>query len=99
MARFKTGVVTLTGPAQQIRPADTIEFSQYKLKALSTNVSNIALGDSTVTASAGYMLEPGDSELYDYSIGANHPIADAGLDQWYVAGTAGDKLTWLALVH
>lgn len=98
MARFKTGIVTLSASAQQIHPQDSNEFSQYKLKALSANAGNVYIGDSGVTTANGYVLEPGDEMLYDYDIGAA-PLADVVLDQWWVVGTAGDKLAWLAFLQ
>lgn len=99
MARFRTGQLTISAAAQQIHPPDSNEFSQYIFKARSGNAGDVALGDSSVTAGTGFLLEPGDERLYDYNIGTNHPTADVSLESWWAVGTPGDKLTWLAFLH
>lgn len=95
MARFKTGQVAITAAAQALA-TDTNEYTTYVVKASSLNTGNAALGDSTVAAATGLLLEPGESFTYGVDNEPGEPVFDIKLQDLFVVGTLGDTVSWLA---
>jgi hypothetical protein len=93
--KLKTGQTSITASAQQLTTS-RLETDDWSVRALSTNVGNVAIGPSGVTTSTGYLLEPGDEFSFGSIIAAGHPVYDLRPDELYVVGTSGDKVTWLA---
>ena len=95
MARFRTGQVVVSGVAQRVT-AVTDEHSAYILKASALNAAAVAVGDSSVATSTGYLLEPGEALSYGSENESGEPVFDVKLSDLYVIGTAGDTVSWLA---
>lgn len=68
-------------------------ISHMTFRALDTNVGNVFLGKSDVTTTTNRLvfLKPGES----FSFGLEGPYTN--LDDWYVIGTAADKLHIIGL--
>jgi hypothetical protein len=59
--------------------------NQVTLKALAGNTAPAMIGPAGVTAGNGFELSPGQSVTVSLS----------NLNQLYIIGTAGDKVSWL----
>ena len=97
MASPLTGQVVVTGSAQPLSATATETFA-YVIKAPASNVNPVFIGNSGVTTSTGYQLDPGDELAYERLNQAGQPIYKYDVSDWYVIGTpsAGDKCVWLA---
>lgn len=95
MATPLYGQVVVTGSAMPLS-AVTLAPAAFSVKAPSTNANPVYLGDVNVTVSTGYALNPGDSLDYENSDESGKPRYSLSVSDFYVAGTNGDVVTWLA---
>ncbi len=89
-----TGQVALSGTAQAV--ASPVQATAFTIKASATNGSNAFLGPASVSASTGYVLSPGESLSYEDSGRVGLPAYQLRLSDFYVVGSAGDVVSWLA---
>lgn len=95
MAVIRTGQVTISASAQQI---STYTDTSYVIKARPGNTGPVYIGESGVTTSTGYILEPGDSFEVTAAL-TGHPVFNVALSQLYVIGTSSDKISWLSSIN
>jgi len=95
MASPLTGQVAVSAVAQQLSSRIT-ETVGYTIKAPLTNVQPVYIGASGVTTGTGYQLDPGDELQYERLNQSGQPIYKLEVSDWWVVGTSGDKLVWLA---
>lgn len=95
MARLKVGQKTANGASQQISTTPT-ETSYWVIKALATNLAPIEIGVDSVASGQGYLLEPGEALEYVAQRESGANVYDTELNQLFMLGASGDKLTWLA---
>lgn len=90
-----TGQVSVTGTAQPLaQPAQTA--TAYTIYALSTNSGPVYIGGAGVTVTTGHAPEPGRSMDYEKSDQSGQQRFQLNVSDFYVVGTAGDKITWFA---
>lgn len=89
------GQVSVSSTAQ-VLSATAVNAAGFTIKAPSTNANLVYLGDSAVTSSNGHILGPGDEFTYERRDESGLPRFQLHVSDFWVAGTAGDKLSWLA---
>lgn len=97
MPPILTGQVSV-GAAIQPLSASVTETVGYTIKAPLSNSQPVYLGNSSVSPTTGYQLDPGDELAYERLNQAGQPVYKYEVSDWYVVGTTGDKITWLASV-
>lgn len=101
MARLISGTVTVTTATTRVAfPSVRGRVIWLKVRATDGNTGTVYLGDSTVSATAGYPLYQGIDEVQTAVIvpipeGASIDLADVYLD----AATNGDKAEYIAVVE
>jgi hypothetical protein len=93
MAKLDTGQVAVTGTAAALSTS-SLEHPFTQFRAPSTNVGVVYWGLAGVTTATGHALEPG--EVVDIMADSTEggPFVDLQVQDIYVVGTAGDKVTW-----
>lgn len=86
----------MSGTAQRLAPPTTAPSVAYVIRAAVTNISPVAIGDATVTTSTGFLLYPGESFDYGRNDQNATPRLQLNVFDFYVVGTVGDKISWLA---
>jgi hypothetical protein len=69
-----------------------IEAKQVVFKAPSTNTASVYFGNTGLSTSTGYPVEPGEEKVFTLQ---GLPKFALVPDRLYLVGTAGDKLAWL----
>lgn len=95
MAAPLYGQLTMNGSAQRLSNP-TVEISAFTIKAPSTNTLPVYIGDASVTTSTGHVLAPGDEFQYERLQQNGLPVYQLRPSDFYVVGTASDKVSWLA---
>jgi len=94
-----TGQRTLTASAQQLTESPQAPGAEaYVFKAASSNAGNVYVGDSTVTTSTGYSVEPGETLEMTKQLSIGKAIFNIPLSSLYVVGATGDVVSWVASV-
>ena len=87
--------IPTAGTAVQLGAALTLasrRISAINMRADPGNTGNVAVGDSTVLMTNGYLLQPGEAIDFDYGEGSEE------LGYWYGnAATNGDNIVWSAI--
>lgn len=100
MSKFQTGQITLTTSAQALATASAVSRVRgFIVKAPITNVGRMWIGETGVTTTTGYPIEPGDEVEFVWSMELGKPKFDVYPSDVYVVGTAGDKAVWLGGGH
>lgn len=89
------GQIVLTTSPQALS-ATQVSGETFTIKAPVTNVGSAYLGASTVSTTTGYQLDPGESVDYQRNDQHGQGRLQLRVNDFYVLGTAGDTLTWLA---
>ncbi len=90
-----TGQVAVTGTAQPLSTSPVIATA-YSIKAPASNAHPVFLGKAGVLLTTGHQLDPGDSLDYQLSSQSGEPIFSLQVSDFFVVGTSGDVVTWLA---
>jgi hypothetical protein len=94
MARLGSGQVTARRARPQQISATGRAGRSWVFKASASNTSPVYVGNSTVSASTGHVLEPGDTFQIDRSYQATALFEHTPQDI-YVVGSGG-VLTWIS---
>lgn len=89
------GQLTVSGSAQRLAQP-SVEVSAFTIKAPTTNTNLVYIGDASVTTSNGHILAPGDEFQYERLQQNGQPTYQLRPSDFYVVGTASDKVSWLA---
>jgi len=90
--------VSLSSSAQQVDPQQTASgCTVFMIKAPLSNAQPAFVGASTVTLSNGHQLDPGDQITYERDSQTGQPQYQMRPSAFWVVGTSGDVVTWLAL--
>lgn len=89
------GQLSITASAQQLT-SNRATVTAFTIKAPASNSNPVYLGDSAVTTSTGFQLDPGDEVDYECVNQAGQPNYQLRPSDFYAIGTVGDKATWLA---
>lgn len=91
------GQIAVSGSAQQIDPSQIAgACTAFTLKAPLSNSKPVYIGSSTVTASNGFQLDPGDELTYERASQNGQPFYQIRPADLYVVGTSPDTVSWLA---
>jgi len=99
MARTATDYTDIPSAATAVQLVSALAITLRKISSINMradpgNTGNIAVGDSTVSMTNGYILEPGDALEINYGSGSEL----AGY--WYAdVATSGDNVIWTAVFH
>lgn len=94
--RLQTGQVTLSA-SPQVLSAAVIECKTFILKNVKTNTGTVYFGDSTVSATTGFPLAPGDEFEFAFSVKNGEPVFDLLPSDVYVVGSVnGEKASWVS---
>ena len=92
-----SGQGVCAGPSTGVAlSATAVSCTAFLMKAPLSNSGPVWIGPASVTSTSGYQMDPGDVEPYErqsQQAGNRYELNPSDL---YVAGTAGDKITWLA---
>jgi hypothetical protein len=92
-----TGQGVAAGPVVPVplsaAPVSCVAFS---IKAPRSNAAPVYLGGAAVQTGTGYQMDPGDELQYERIQINGQPAYQLNPSDFYVAGNAGDKVTWLA---
>jgi hypothetical protein len=95
MAAPLTGQLQITGTAQQL--TGPVQVAAFEIKAPSSNINTIYIGQAGVTPTSGHAMEPGDRLAYQRSDQHGETRLSLAPADFYAVGTPGssDVLTWL----
>lgn len=82
IVQYGQATVSVTNTAVQLTNQ---AVSGVVVQALAGNSANVVIGDSSVTTSNGFQLQPGQAT----------GVAIDNVDKLYVNGTAGDGVCWI----
>lgn len=68
----------------------------FVIKAPVANGAPVFIGGSGMTVNNGYQLDPGDTFGYERNTQHGGNRYELSPSDFYVTGTTGDKVTWLA---
>jgi hypothetical protein len=98
LANLLHGQVALTGSAQQLDPNGTSgSASVFIIKTPVSNAAKAFVGSSSVTTSNGHIFDPGDELSYERISQNGQPGYQQRVSDFWVVGTTGDVVSWLAL--
>jgi hypothetical protein len=98
MSTVLTGQVDLTSTAQQLDTSQaTASCVVFTIRAPYSNTNPAFIGGSDLTTETGHQLDPGNSVVYERQVQNGSTLYQGRLSDFYVAGTTGDTVTWLAL--
>jgi hypothetical protein len=88
------GQVAVSGTAQQL--SAPIGSNAFTIKASTLNAHSVFVGPQTVLLSTGFELSPGDTFDYERSDLSGQPRFQLNVSDFWVIGTSGDMVSWLA---
>ena len=97
MARTATDYTDIPTAGTQIQLGAALDLKLRKISSINMradpgNTGNVAVGDSTVSMTNGYILKPGDALGVDYGSGSEL------LGYWWGDdATSGDNVVWVAV--
>lgn len=98
MSTVLTGQVQLTGTAQQLDPTQTTaNCSAFQIRAPYGNSQPAFVGGVNCTTTGGHILDPGNSLTYERQAQNGSTIYQGRLSDFWVCGSDGDLVTWVAL--
>src|SRR5579884_2712434 len=97
MAAPLTNQATCTGNSNSVALSSVpITCTAFVIKAPLSNSAAVFIGPSGVTSALGHQLDPGDEYTYERNTQTGANRYELSVESFYVAGTSGDKVTWLA---
>lgn len=97
MASPPTGQAIGTGLTTAVPlAAANVQCQAFTLKASATNTGSVYVGGSTVTNTSGFELAPGESFTYIRTVQQGGPVFQLEPSDLFMAGSTGNKVTWLA---
>jgi hypothetical protein len=89
------GQISLSGTAQALSAAP-VNAAAFTIKAPASNASNAFIGDASVLTTTGHIMCPGDELTYERRDESGLPKFQLHVSDFYVVGSSGDKVSWLA---
>lgn len=93
-----TGQITVSSTAQQIDAGQAAgKCVAFTIRAPLSNAHSVFVGASGVTSETGHQLDAGDELSYERRALNGQPFYQSRPADFWVVGTVGDVVTWLAL--